>query len=75
MTGDTLYGKKSEMIDRHALHSYITVFPHPKDGKKKAAEAPIPQDIVSLAGKIGFYDEMHAALDQIKKDIYEAIEM
>ena len=75
VTGDTLYGKKSEMIDRHALHSYITVFPHPKDGKKKVAEAPIPQDIVSLAGKIGFYDEMRAALDQIKKDIYEAIEM
>ena len=42
------------------------------DGAKSSGHST---EIVSLAGKIGFYDEMHAALDQIKKDIYEAIEM
>ena len=43
--GDTLYGTKSELITRQALHSYITKFTHPITKKEIEFMAPIPNDI------------------------------
>lgn len=48
VTGDTLYGRESPHIVRHALHSWKTVFPHPVTGESIIAEAPLPEDMVHL---------------------------
>ncbi len=53
MVGDTMYGTASEYIDRHALHSWRTVFPHPRDGELITVTAPIPEDIAALIEKLG----------------------
>lgn len=53
MVGDTMYGTASEYIDRHALHSWRTVFPHPRDGELITVTAPIPKDIAALIEKLG----------------------
>jgi len=53
MVGDTLYGSGSEYIDRHALHSCRTVFPHPRDGEPVTVTSPIPEDIAMLIEKLG----------------------
>lgn len=53
MVGDTMYGTASEYIDRHALHSWRTVFPHPRDGELITVTAPIPEDIRMLVEKFG----------------------
>ncbi len=53
MVGDTLYGTASEYIDRHALHSWRTVFPHPYSGEDVAVIAPIPEDMRILVEKLG----------------------
>ncbi|MBE6626533.1 MAG: RluA family pseudouridine synthase [Ruminococcaceae bacterium] len=53
MVGDTLYGSGSEYIDRHALHSWRTVFPHPRDGEPVTVTSPIPEDIAMLIEKLG----------------------
>lgn len=61
ITGDTLYGKASPFIGRHALHSWKTSFPHPENGGVITATAPLPADMMSLIYTLGF-DE---ALDTI----------
>ncbi len=43
--GDSLYGKASEYIGRHALHSWKTVFPHPYTGESVELCAPLPEDM------------------------------
>ena len=53
MIGDTMYGTGSEYIDRHALHSWKTVFPHPKNGEQIEVIAPLPEDITALMDKLG----------------------
>ncbi len=53
MIGDTLYGSGSEYIDRHALHSWRTVFPHPYSGEDVEVISPVPQDISVLMEKLG----------------------
>lgn len=53
MVGDTLYGSGSEHIDRHALHSWKTVFPHPYSGDDVAVIAPIPEDMRQLIANLG----------------------
>ena len=54
ITGDTLYGKASPFIGRHALHSWKTSFPHPANGGVITATAPLPADMMSLIYTLGF---------------------
>lgn len=46
--GDDLYGKKSDKINRQALHAYKICFIHPITKKFLKIEAPIPKDIEEL---------------------------
>ncbi len=44
LLGDTLYGKKSNLINRQALHSYKISFIHPITKKNVAFESDLPKD-------------------------------
>ena len=46
--GDDLYGDKSDLINRQALHAYRIKFIHPVTGNKMEFEAKIPKDIEDL---------------------------
>lgn len=48
IVGDDMYGKPSELIPRHALHSHILEFPHPKSNEKITVSAPLHADMLSL---------------------------
>ena len=45
ITGDTMYGKANEMIDRQALHAFELTFTHPYTKEKMTFRAPIPKDM------------------------------
>ena len=45
LLGDELYGKKSKLINRVALHSYLLSFIHPVTRKEIKIEASIPFDM------------------------------
>ncbi|MGN1410777.1 MAG: RluA family pseudouridine synthase [Eubacteriales bacterium] len=65
VAGDTLYGSKSDFIDRHALHSWRTVFPHPADGHEVEVRSPIPDDIEFLSHSLSF-GSLNNILDKVK---------
>jgi len=46
--GDTLYGEKSDLISRQALHAYKVTFLHPIIKQLMTFEAKLPNDINSL---------------------------
>ena len=46
--GDDLYGNKSNLINRQALHSYKIIFIHPITNKKIEIETNLPDDINNL---------------------------
>lgn len=46
--GDDMYGSESEYISRHALHSHILEFPHPKSKELISIKAPLPADMLKL---------------------------
>ena len=46
--GDDLYGKSSELINRHALHAYHLSFNHPELKEKMDIFAPLPYDMQSI---------------------------
>ncbi len=48
ITGDDMYGKPSEFIPRHALHSHILEFPHPKSNEKITVSSPLHEDMLEL---------------------------
>ncbi len=48
LVGDFLYGERSPLIDRHALHAARMTFAHPDDGRTITVSAPLPDDFVSL---------------------------
>ena len=48
IVGDTLYGTKSELINRQALHSYKTSFVHPITGEEIIICAELPEDMSTL---------------------------
>ncbi len=54
ITGDSLYGRESPLIPRHALHSVRTTFPHPAADETITVTAPLPDDILTLARETGF---------------------
>ena len=48
LTGDWLYGQRSQEIDRPALHSHRLVFLHPLSGKRVELFSPLPADMEAL---------------------------
>ena len=48
LTGDWLYGTRSDAIDRPALHSHRLVFQHPISGAKTELLSPLPADMKAL---------------------------
>lgn len=50
LVGDTLYGEGSRDISRQALHAYSVRFVHPDTGKPLTIKAPLPEDMMRLAG-------------------------
>lgn len=50
--GDDLYGESSELISRHALHSFMLTFPHPSDSRAVTVTAPLHEDMLSLYKKV-----------------------
>ena len=46
--GDTLYGQKSDLINRQALHAYQVSFIHPILNNEISFNAPIPIDMLAL---------------------------
>lgn len=46
--GDDLYGKKSDYINRHALHAVSLRFDHPNSNEKFELFAPLPLDMQSI---------------------------
>ncbi len=51
--GDTLYGKRSELIGRQALHAFCMSFPHPMTGERLTTVAPVAGDILQAARSLG----------------------
>ena len=49
--GDDLYGVKSDLIDRHALHAYKLCFEHPEAKQKMELYAPLPHDMQAIIDK------------------------
>jgi len=58
VTGDSLYGTESSLIERHALHSWKTTFPHPETDETIAITSRIPWDISSLMEKLGLHPDL-----------------
>lgn len=52
IVGDFLYGERSELICRHALHAARMTFAHPSDGRSITVSAPLPDDFLSLCEKL-----------------------
>ena len=52
LVGDDLYGRESEDIKRHALHSASLSLPHPERDEEICVRAPLPYDMRSLAEKL-----------------------
>ena len=55
--GDELYGSKSELIDRQALHAESLSFISPADSSRLCVKAPIPNDIKRLFELSGYFTE------------------
>ena len=49
--GDTLYGEKSDLIDRQALHAYKITFIHPITKKTLTFESTLPDDMQNIIKK------------------------
>lgn len=45
---DELYGKRSQLIDRQALHCYKLSFPHPENGKMITVYSDMPEDMKNI---------------------------
>jgi len=65
ISGDTMYGKESPLINRHALHAYSLTFPSPIDNRTITIKAPIPKDFLCAAEKMSLQTN-----DEILNDIH-----
>ncbi len=65
--GDDMYGAPSDLISRHALHSFFLSFPQ-RDGSTVTVTAPLHSDMATLAE--GVFGE---SLDTLPTDIAEYI--
>ncbi|MBQ8345201.1 MAG: RluA family pseudouridine synthase [Clostridia bacterium] len=61
IVGDTLYGSPSPLIDRHALHSAMLAFPHPKSGEACRVCAPLQEDMLALVRALFSPETLEAA--------------
>lgn len=52
LLGDTMYGRKSPLIDRPALHARRLAFAHPIGGAAIDIQAPLPEDLLALLEKL-----------------------
>lgn len=52
LLGDDLYGGKTTLISRQALHSSVYTFQHPATGCPIAIRAPFPKDLSELVRKL-----------------------
>ncbi|MGG4494635.1 RluA family pseudouridine synthase [Brevibacillus reuszeri] len=52
LLGDELYGGKRDLIQRQALHGAILRFEHPFSQQVVEAQAPLPEDLLSLEKKL-----------------------
>lgn len=54
--GDSVYGRESELMPRHALHAQFLTIPHPVTGRALHLHAPVPDDMlsawISLGGRL-----------------------
>ena len=57
LLGDFLYGERSELIDRHALHAARMTFAHPEDGRTITVSAPLPDDLASVCETLFWSEE------------------
>lgn len=48
IVGDDLYGNRSSLIPRHALHAAALTFPHPTDGRSVRVGTPLHEDMRQL---------------------------
>ena len=54
--GDTLYDKKSNLINRQALHAFKIEFIHPILKNKMSFETPIPKDIQNIFSNHNYFE-------------------
>jgi 23S rRNA pseudouridine1911/1915/1917 synthase len=45
IVGDTVYGRRSDLVDRQFLHAFRLAFRHPSTNQWLACEAPLPEDL------------------------------
>lgn len=57
LLGDFLYGERSELIGRHALHAARITFAHPEDGRTITVSAPLPDDLASVCDTLFWSEE------------------
>lgn len=50
--GDDIYGRKSDIISRHALHAISLCFPHPADSRELSLFAPLPEDMKNAVDRL-----------------------
>lgn len=62
IVGDDMYGHPHPDMPRQALHAHTLVFPHPADGRKIGACAPLPEDMLTFLRKY-FKQEIHIRKD------------
>lgn len=60
VTGDAIYGRRSRIIDRLALHAWRLTFTHPATGATVRFEAPLAPDIAAALGVLGLRDDLTA---------------
>lgn len=51
--GDEVYGRRSELIDRQALHAHRLTIPHPRDNHAITFVTQVPADMVSAWLRLG----------------------
>ena len=56
LLGDDLYGEKSPLIGRQALHAYSLSFTHPVSGERIYVRATLPEDMLSAARALDLED-------------------
>ena len=70
ITGDDMYGSESEYISRHALHSHVLEFPHPKSKENISTKAPLPEDMLKLLNTL-FSESAIASLKEKEPALFE----
>ena len=65
--GDDMYGSKSPIIDRHALHALNLTFPHPSSNKSVSFFAPPSEDITKVISSEFGKDTLNIVNELTKK--------